>query len=154
MIKGQYLMAQISKEQASREGSFGFLIQTLARKIDMRMKQELKGIGVEYKLFANLMALLEEDGINQRQLGEKQGFPEYFTSRNVDALVKAGYVERKPDPTSRRTFLIYLTAEGRQTAKLLPPLIKKVNDEALSDLTKNEQEQVVMLLKKTAKLTD
>jgi DNA-binding MarR family transcriptional regulator len=154
MIKGQYLMAQISKEQGAREGSFGFLIQTLAREIDVRMKQELKGIGVDIKLFANLMALLEEDGINQRQLGKKQGFPEYFTSRNVDALVKAGFVERKPDPSSRRTFLIYLTAEGRQTATRLPPLITKVNDEALSNLTTDEQEQVVMLLKKTANVAE
>jgi len=152
MIRGHYLMAQISKAQAARQGSFGFLIQTIARQVDAQMKQELKAIDVDFKLFANLMALLEEDGINQRRLGEKQGFPEYFTSRNVDALVQAGFVERRPDPSSRRSFLVFLTAEGRRKAKLLPPIIKKVNDKTLAELNDGERDQLVRLLQQTAGL--
>lgn len=146
-------MAQISKAQATREGSFGYLIHRLARGIDARMREELKLVDVDFKLFTNLMTLFEKDGINQRQLGEKQGFPEYFTSRNVDALVQAGFAERKADPASRRSFLIYLTPEGRQKAKLLPPIIRTVNDESLAGLSESEREQVVRLLQKAIKLT-
>lgn len=147
-------MAQVSKVQAKRESSFGYLIHRLARGIDSQMKEELKAIDVDFKLFANLMTLFEKDGINQRQLGEKQGFPEYFTSRNVDALVQAGFAERKADPTSRRSFLIYLTPEGRRKASQLPPIITKVNDETLAELSESEREQVVTLLQKAIKLPD
>lgn len=150
MIRRHYLLAQISKAQAVREGSFGYLVQTLARRIDAQMKEELNPIGVEFKLFANLMALLEEDGISQRRLGEKQGFPEYFTSRNVDALVAAGFVERRPAPDSRRSFLIFLTPDGRKKAKMLPPIIRKVNEEALSSLNDDERALVVGLLQRVA----
>lgn len=150
MIRGCFLMTQTSKAQELREGSFGFLIQTLARSMDAKMKVALKEVGVDHKLFPNLRMLAEEDGINQRKLGERLNFPEYFTSRNIDALVDAGFVERRPDPDSRRSFLIFLTAAGREKADSLPPIVKKVNDEVLGDLTASEQKQVVDLLQKIA----
>ncbi len=150
MVRGTFLMTQSSKAQAMREGSFGFLVQTIARSLDAKMKTELKEAGIDFKLFPNLRMLAEEDGINQRKLGERLNFPEYFTSRNVDALVEAGFAERRPDPDSRRSFLIFLTDAGRAKAESLPPIIKRVNDEVLGDLTASEQTQVVDLLQKVA----
>lgn len=143
-------MTQIKSTKHIREGSFGFLIQTLARDIDAKMKLALKEVDVDVKIFANLMLLADEDGINQRSLGEKLNFPEYFTSRNVDALVEAGFAERRPDPNSRRSFLIYLTEAGRQKASELPRIVKRVNDDVLSDLTTAERQRVVKLLQKAA----
>ncbi len=147
MSRGNFLMTQIPKARAIREGSFGFLIQTLARRLDARMKEELQQIDVDIKVFANLMVLAEEDGINQRMIGERLNFPEYFTSRNVDALVKAGYAERRPDPNSRRAFLVFLTVEGRQKADMLPPIIRRVNEEFLAELAPPDREKVIQLLR-------
>jgi len=124
-------MTQIKNATDARENSFGFLIQTLAREIDAKMKLALKDVGVDVKVFANLLLLSEEDGINQRTLGEKLNFPEYFTSRNVDALVEAGYAERRPDPNSRRSFLIYLTDAGQKKASELPKIIWQMNGGAI-----------------------
>lgn len=153
MIRSNFLMTQIKSTKHIRENSFGFLIQTLAREIDARMKIALKEVDVDVKVFANLMMLADEDGINQRALGEKLNFPEYFTSRNVDALVEAGYAERRPDPNSRRSFLIFLTDAGRKKASQLPKVVKEVNDETLDMLTRSERNQVVGLLQKVARLS-
>ncbi|MCV6602051.1 MAG: MarR family transcriptional regulator [Cohaesibacter sp.] len=142
-------MMQVQMAKHKRTESFGFLIQVLARRIDTTMKEELLKVGVDVKIFVNLMLLSEQDGINQRQLGEKLDFPEYYTSRNVDSLVKAGFVERRQDPNSRRTFLIYLTDKGREKAKLLPPIVKKVNDQYLKELTSDERKQLISLLQKS-----
>lgn len=150
MFRGAFLMTQIKRTKHVREGSFGFLIQTLARDIDTKMKAALREVDVDVKVFANLMLLADEDGINQRTLGEKLNFPEYFTSRNVDALVEAGFAERKPDPNSRRSFLIYLTESGRKKASELPRIVKQVNDDTLSDLNASERQQVVKLLQRAA----
>ncbi len=150
MFRGAFLMTQIKRTKHIREGSFGFLIQTLARDIDTKMKAALREVDVDVKVFANLMLLADEDGINQRTLGEKLNFPEYFTSRNVDALVEAGFAERKPDPNSRRSFLIYLTESGRKKASELPRIVKQVNDDTLSDLNASERQQVVKLLQRAA----
>lgn len=151
MIRGYLLMTQISRPPGIRQESFGFLIQTLARDIDTRMKVALKEVGIDVKVFANLMTLMQEDGINQRKLGEKLNFPEYFTSRNVDALVEAGLAERRPDPNSRRSQLIFLTERGREKAKLLPPIIRSVNDDVLAGLTESERSRVMALLQKVSK---
>jgi len=154
MITGHFLMTQIPKAQTTRETSFGFLIQTLARKFDGLMKTELKKVDVDGKLFAGLMMLMEQDGISQRQLGKRLNFPEYFTSRNIDALVQAGFVERRPDPDSRRSFLICLTDAGRTKAKTLPEVVRRVNAEVLADFSKSEQTQVIDLLQKAARVGD
>lgn len=142
-------MAQISKGQKNRESSFGFLIQTLGRRLDVTMRERLKEVDIDVKIFANLMLLYEADGVNQRQLGKKLDFPEYYTSRNVDALVKAGFAERRPDPNSRRSFLIYLTDKGRKKAAQLPKIIAETNELHLKRLTLKERKDVVALLQKT-----
>lgn len=143
-------MAQITKAQRNRENSFGFLIQTLGRRLEATMRERLSEVDVDVKIFANLMLLSDTDGINQRQLGEKLDFPEYYTSRNVDALVKAGYAERLPDPNSRRSFLVYLTDAGRAKAAELPRIIKETNDIYLDSLSIEERETVIKLLQKAA----
>jgi len=150
MVRGHFLMTQVSKSQGTREWSFGFLIQTLARRIDATMKKELAKEGVDVKIFANLMVLAEKDGINQRQLGEKLDFPEYYTSRNVDALVHAGFAERRPDPSSRRSMLVFMTKAGREKAKKLPVIVRRVNEQYLKELSKEDRDQIIMYLQSIA----
>ena len=145
-----FILTQTSEAKKRRESSFGFLVQTLAKRLDVTMRDELKAHGVDLKIFANLMFLAEKDGVNQREIGNTLNFPEYYTSRNVDALVDLGYAERRPDPNSRRSFLIFLTPVGKAKAKQLPPVIKRVNDRVLADLDEPERKQVVGLLQRVA----
>lgn len=139
---------KISPAQRSREHSFGYLMQSIARHIDVSMKERLAEVGVDVKIFANLMILLEQDGINQRELGDILNFPDYYTSRNIDTLVKLGFAERRPDPNSRRTILIFLTEEGRKKAMKLPKIIRESNDHYLGNLDNDEKTQIIKLLHK------
>ncbi|MAR37497.1 MAG: hypothetical protein CL715_04075 [Chloroflexi bacterium] len=136
-----------------RDSSFGYLVEQVVRKFEDNAKFELSAIGLNYKFYLPLLALLVEDGVNQRQLGLKLNFPEYFTSRNIDAMVKAGFAERRPDPNSRRSVLVFLTKAGRAKAECLPGLARRLNEEVLAELTKDEQQKVVKLLKKVAGIT-
>ena len=145
---------RITKAQKSRQNSFGFLIQLVARRIEVRMKASLAEIDLDIKGFSNLMILREGDGIKQRELGRLLDFPEYATSRCVDVLEKDGLVERRPDPNSRRAHLIYLTDAGRKKSDLLPGIIMKNNKLVLEDLTEEEIEQVISTLHKVAKIPD
>ena len=132
------------------EESFGYLIQTIARSLDAKIKVELNKVGVDVKIFANLMMLGQQDGINQREIGQRLNFPEYFTSRNVDALVAAGLAERRPDPDSRRSFLVFLTNKGRAKASELPAIVKNVNDDVLGELTAKDRKTILALLQTVA----
>ena len=138
---------------AERDSSFGYLVEQVVRKFEDNAKFELSAIDLNYKFYLPLLALFVEDGVNQRQLGLKLNFPEYFTSRNIDAMVKAGYAERRPDPNSRRSVLVFLTKAGRAKAECLPGLARRLNEEVLAELTKDEQQKVVELLKKVAGIT-
>lgn len=150
MIRGNFLMTQIELKDHRREDSFGFLIQTIARTLDAKMKVELEKVGVDIKVFANLMMLGQQDGINQREIGQRLNFPEYFTSRNVDMLVDAGFAERRPDPDSRRSFLVFLTDKGRSKAEELPSIVRDVNDDVLSELSEPDRNRIVALLQRVA----
>ena len=145
-------MSQLSRTQRERQASFGFLLQLLARRMDNLMKQELAGSDIDMRIFANLRILSDRDGIKQRELGRLIEFPEYYTSRSVDALVKAGFVERRPDPNSRRSVLIFLTDKGREKTQQLPELVAKVNEEFLDVLDDEEKQQLIQLLQKVAKI--
>lgn len=147
-------MSQLSKVQRERQASFGFLLQLLARRMDNLMKQRLSEIDIDMKTFANLRMLSEKDGINQRELGRLMDFPDYFTSRSVDALVEAGFAERRPDPSSRRSVLIFLTSKGRKKAQQLPKIISSANNEFLEALNNNERQQVIRLLQKVANIPE
>lgn len=133
-----------------RQSSFGFLLQLIARRIDSDMKVQLAEIGIDRKIFSNLMLLLEKDGISQRELGRLLEFPEYFTSRTVDRLVEKGYAQRRPDPNSRRKILVFLTDKGREKAKELPSIIEAVNTDYLAPLNVDERKQMIQLLHKIA----
>lgn len=139
---------KISSVRRNREHSFGYLMQSVARHIDINMKKRLAEVGVDVKIFANLMVLLEQDGINQRELGDILNFPDYYTSRNIDTLVKLGFAERRPDPNSRRTILIFLTEEGRKKAMELPKIIRESNTYQLRNLDDDEKTQIIKLLHK------
>jgi|TARA_B100000745_G_C20151537_1_gene394811 DNA-binding MarR family transcriptional regulator len=147
------IKASKSDFAAERDASFGYLVEQVVRKFEDNAKIELSAIGLNYKFYIPLLALLDEDGVNQRQLGLKLNFPEYFTSRNIDAMVKAGFAERRPDPNSRRSVLVFLTKVGRAKAECLPGLARKLNEAVLAELTKDEQQKVVELLKKVAGIT-
>ena len=67
------------------------------------------------------------------------------------------FAERRPDPNSRRSFLIYLAPLGRQKAELLAPVIERVNNEILADLSKDDRWHFIKLLHRMAgvgKLSD
>lgn len=63
-----------------------------------------------------LYHLLEQDHITQIVLAEKCKQDAATTSRNIDKLVKLGFLIRQSNPDCRRSFLICLTEKGRLEA--------------------------------------
>ena len=70
-----------------------------------------KALGQQRDLLAAVQAT-EPATLNQVAARVKRGAP--AVSRAVDALVRAGLVDRQPDPDNRRRLAIRLTEEGRQ----------------------------------------
>lgn len=131
-----------------RENSTGWLITQMAHTMDSALSRHLSALDLSIRFFANLMSLLEKDGLNQAELGARTGEPQYKVSRLIDALQSSDLVERLPDPDSRRAYLVVLTEHGRNTARKLPPIVKQVNKEVLANLNPAEITELNRLLKK------
>ena len=131
-----------------RRTSFGFLIKTLSARLDAQMEIELKRHGLNLKQFGTLMMVFEMEGASQIEIGKNVGIPGYATTRTLDELEKKGLVYRHRPPENRRTHHIYLTDEGKKLRKVLPPIIQKVNDEALAALNAEDQNKLISILTK------
>jgi len=64
------------------------------------------------------VAANEPATLNQVAAGVGRGAP--AVSRSVDTLVRAGLIERAPDPANRRRLAMRLTERGRQTLATAP----------------------------------
>jgi DNA-binding MarR family transcriptional regulator len=64
-----------------------------------------------------LTTLSLSEGLSQQELATRLYVTKGNISSLLDKLVVDGYVERRPSPLSRRSFAIYLTAQGRQAAE-------------------------------------
>ncbi len=120
----------------------------ISARLDSLVKQELKRLGLDLKQFGVLMALLEEEGLTQTEIGKKIILPGYATTRTIDALEKKQLIERRTDERSRRSYRIYLTDKGHTTGPELFIIINKVNEDLLSVLPATERKQLTTILQK------
>ncbi|MEZ8142388.1 MarR family transcriptional regulator [Enterovibrio norvegicus FF-33] len=132
----------------NRQNSFGWLINVVAGQAEKELDAALKEHGLTVALWPTLMCLWEEEGVTQRQIAKKAKVESSTTTRTLDKLEKLGLVERRADPESRRNYRIYLTDKGRDLQAVISPLPLAVNQAMLADLSPNETEQLVSLLRK------
>ncbi|MCB1296742.1 MAG: MarR family transcriptional regulator [Gordonia sp.] len=68
-------------------------------------------------VYGLVFARISGAGASINQLAEHLGITKQSASAIVDALVRDGYVARRPDPADRRASIIELTARGRQVTR-------------------------------------
>jgi DNA-binding MarR family transcriptional regulator len=62
---------------------------------------------------AKAFPFVPADGIQVGELAQRAGVRKQSMAEAVDALVASGYLERRPNPTDRRSRLVYLTERGK-----------------------------------------
>ena len=98
-----------------------------------------------------LLAPLERDGAQRcSALAEQAGVDVSVVSRQVSALERAGYVERRPDPVDGRASLISLSSAGGAALAHTREVRGQWAAEALADWTEDEARQFTDLLEKLA----
>lgn len=140
--------AMTTRIKGVREQSVGYLTTLLSQRMRAAMNAELEPLGLDIRYFANLISLLIEDDLSQTELAQRVGEAQYRTSRILDGLEQRGLIERRQDPNSRRAHRVALTDQGREVAKKLPPIVRRVNRKVLERLDKAEHEELTRLLAK------
>ncbi|MGB0835947.1 MAG: MarR family winged helix-turn-helix transcriptional regulator [Psychrobium sp.] len=135
----------------NRESSFGWLIAVLSNYGTKVLDAELNKHGLTIALWPTMMCLWEEEGVTQTTLAEKAKVRNSTTTRTLDKLEALGLVERRADPNSRRSFLVFLTDEGRAMKELVLPIPARLNKEFLGNLSEEESAELIRLLQKLVK---
>ena len=94
-----------------------------------------------------VMAVLGDDpGRSANELVERTRMDKVGVSRAVSALVAAGRVLRRTDPTDRRRAVLRLSASGRSIYKRIVPLARRYEAELLGRLEPAERRALDALI--------
>jgi DNA-binding MarR family transcriptional regulator len=147
------------KRMARRRGSggdlvasdnLGFLLSQVGAHAAARFAEWLAPLDIAPAHAGILRVLRQADGVSQQALGEKLGV---FTSRLVgllDELEARELVERRQNPTDRRSYALYLTEKGRETVQKIDRVSNKQQDTLCAGLTQTERTQLAKLLRQIA----
>ena len=98
-----------------------------------------------------LTGLLEEDGITQRQLAGRCEMDAATLSRALDYMEKEKWLIREINPSSRRSYLIRLSPEGRAKAQAVKEGFQRMDKRIWQDISEDEMEKLLHTLKKIEK---
>lgn len=132
--------------KTARKSSIGWLVKSLGTWLDSQMDIQLEPLGLTKAQFTIIMALLENDGVTQAEIGRKILMPGYATTRNIDKLELNELLERQHHKSSRRAHSIYLTAKGRKLAPALFAIVKDVNGVFLESINDKDKKELTKIL--------
>jgi len=115
------------KETFSYDESLSFLIQRVhVRGLALlRRVLQKEGFDVTPEQLSLMVRLREEEGMNQKQLGEKTFKDRPNITRILRLLKKKGIIERRTDENNKKANLLFLTDSGKEILERLAPVISK-----------------------------
>ena len=93
-----------------------------------------------------LSRLRRNEGMRQAELAGILDIQPISVTRMIDRLAQQGLVERRPDPSDRRAYLLHLTAEGRALVDGLDPLRQEIADDLLGDVEDEALSEMLAVL--------
>ena len=129
--------ARLDHYTSTRE-SVGFVVREVYRSFARCLQPRIAREGVSIGMWFALRMLWDEDGMTQRELGERVGIngPTMVTALN--SMERAGLVKRVQNRADRRKINIFLTERGRNLKRKLWPMAAEVLALGLSGLTRDQ----------------
>jgi DNA-binding MarR family transcriptional regulator len=95
------------------------VINKVVRMAQAFINERLKSIGLSSGLFYFILELSENDMVSMQDLSRAVLVDNGHTTRAVARLVELGYVSREVDPEDSRSYLVSLTAKGRDSSAVI-----------------------------------
>jgi DNA-binding MarR family transcriptional regulator len=130
----------------STRDSVGFVVREVWRLFARCLQPRIAREGVSIGMWFVLRMLWDEDGMTQRELGERVGIngPTMVTALN--SMERAGLVKRVHNQTDRRKINVFLTARGRNLKSILWPMAAEVLALGLSGLNRSQVQSLNSML--------
>jgi MarR family transcriptional regulator for hemolysin len=135
--------------------TLGFLLHEVARLMKRHFERNARGSGLTRSQWQVLAYLSRHEGINQSGLAELLEIEPITLGRIVDKLQVSGLIERRPDLSDRRAWLLHLTPTAGPKLTLLHGLGAVTRGEALAGVPDVDIEHLLKTLQALkANLTD
>lgn len=124
----------------------GFLISDVARLIRRNFNRKVQHLGLTQAQWQVLAHLSRNEGMRQIQLAETLEMQPISVARIIDRMAAAGWVERRPDPSDRRAFNLYLTPRAAPILEDMWQQGAEIRTQALAGLLPEQREQLMDIL--------
>jgi len=143
-------------EKASRltfrifENSAGFLLNNTAGRLRLEMLRSFKfrGYTITPDQWVVLNAVVEHEGICQRDLAGKTLKDRPTVTRILDILEANRLIARRPGTDDRRMFKLYLTDEGKKNIETFNSIVSEIDRKAFGNLSEQEMSRFKKTLSK------
>lgn len=124
----------------------GLMLSRLGTVTRLRIAESLAPLGLTMRQFAVLRALASDEGLSQAALGERLQIDASSIVLVLDDCQKAGWSERRPNPTDRRRYAIHLTPAGRRVLMRAREAASKAQAKLFAPLDDSQKGQLHDLL--------
>ena len=130
----------------SNAPTLGFLLHEAARVLRRRFEQNARVSGLTRSQWQVLATLANNEGINQSGLADLLEIEPITLGRIIDKLEALGLIERHPDPSDRRAWLLHLMPAARPKLTELRGLADVTRTEALAGVPEADTERLLRTL--------
>ena len=130
----------------NHERHIGWLVTDVARMMRSVFDRRVRSLGLTRPQWLALVRLQRKPGCSQSELADMMEIEKAPLGRIVDRLTEKGWIERRPDPDDRRINRIYLTDRGERVYAAISPISVATVEDALTDLSVHDREQLSELL--------
>jgi DNA-binding MarR family transcriptional regulator len=113
--------------------------------------QATEGSGITPDEYAVLSATAVLRSTTPTELAARLRVPPTTISRYVASFVERGLVERAPNPSDRRSYLVELTEEGRAVIRKIVPRFRRIVEELGERVDVDEIEERLVELERAAR---
>ncbi|MFM6954399.1 MAG: MarR family winged helix-turn-helix transcriptional regulator [Sphingobacteriaceae bacterium] len=120
--------------------AYSHLLDRTARKVKQYAQRQFntQSFDITVDQWLVLKNLKEQEHLNQTELAELLGKDHPTLTRIIDLLCKKDLVERRVNPTDRRSFTVHLTPIGKENVALWSPQMAQIRMKAWENLSEKD----------------
>ena len=128
--------------------AYSHLLDRTARKVKQYAQREFntQQFDITVDQWLVLKNLKEQEHLNQSELADLLGKDHPTLTRIIDLLCKKDLVERRINPTDRRSFTVHLTSTGKNKAAEWSPKMGEIRMKAWENLSKKDYTDLKRIL--------
>ncbi len=136
---------------ATREdnpSSLGFALKATLRLYSRNFERHASGLGLTLSQCRVLAHLSRSEGLSQARLAECTETDPMTLVRVLDRMEQEHWIERRPDPSDRRAYRIYLMAGAKPVLARIGEISQQTRLDATAGMSDEETAQLLTLLQR------